>query len=98
MAKLRDIMDIVHRRIGPNLVRDGIYKIYSTELDDTVTLTFIHTKDLTPMSLTRLAVRYQHYFSDVADTYKVTMLPYSNNFRKDCNTTTIWEHGKGYCI
>lgn len=93
MVKLTDTIDLVRRRTNGCLGSDGVDTVYIVfdENKEHAQLVFILKDDIPTADITKLAVRYQHLFSDHLDFYSLRVLPATNYFSKNQNTYSIWQ-------
>ena len=98
IPKLTDVTDLVYRRVGDNLKDDLVKQVYATYEYDRVKLTFILGNHLDTNTLASMAVRYNHYFSDVHPNYTVQLLDQPNHFTPKADSYIIWSYDTGFTI
>lgn len=98
VPKLGDITDLIYRRVGDNLNDDLVKYIYATYVGERIRLTFILGCHLDTNTLSAMAVRYNHYFSDMHPKYVVQLLDQPNHFRPKEDSYIIWSFGTGFTI
>ena len=96
--KLTEITDLVYRRVGDNLKDDLVKYVYATYQNECVKLTFIIGTHLDTNTLTSMAVRYNHYFSDIHPKVVVKLIAQPNYFTPNSDTYIIWTYGSGFTI
>lgn len=92
MISLNGTIDLLRRRTNGCLKVDGIDKVYVTFLNEKESgiLTFFLKEDLPQNEVTKLAVKYQHLFSDYITEYSIRLQLPSMYYKKPDETYSIW--------
>lgn len=93
MISLNETIDLLRRRTNGCLKVDGIDKVYLTFLNgkESGILTFFLKDDLPQSEVTKLAVKYQHIFSDHITEYSIRLQQPSMYYKKPEDTYSIWD-------
>lgn len=93
MITLNSTIDLVRRRTNGCLKADGIDHVLLTFVNEKESgiLTFFLKEELQPAELTKLAVKYQHLFSDYLNQYSIRLQTPAMYYKKPDDTYSIWD-------
>ena len=95
MLDIKEVVDIVRRRCRFTLEQYDVATIYAEKKQDKVKL-YIHLNtDLDKEELTKLAVKYNHIFDDVSDTFTISVKN-NSDFISQKFMWVVWKKGAGY--
>lgn len=96
MLKLKDVVDILHRRLRYAVIEDGVNAIYLNLHETTVDVNIILDRNATQEELAKIGSRYSRIFSDSLDVYNIKILPATNYYKPKSSNPKVFTQGLGF--